>query len=344
MNKTDEVSLKSVYKKKRSTVVRRRKQHASCVFIPTKVHERTVHKLLNCEIGAESFSRQTIQEVLDAEQGHDVGRWLDRFATVQDQMTKKLEEYLSESKSNEGWRNGLSDEDVYYMLLDQKPLESARNYLIQMPKMLDKIYDISSLQLIPKRYRRDHLWLTLQWEIDGVQNPFLSRPCCNASTCLGKYIPELCDVTKNKKHSPLPELALLTTLDSYRIARCKGQTTAEFKECLLDKVQQEEPVTGGFFWSEPKCALCRMQDIFMETMNPLYKRTRLPENIYTKCYALEFVDMLPHFYIYSNDVQFSLCISETNVLVAPFQIPLIGTITKVLRRKGNEILVDDLYE
>jgi hypothetical protein len=340
----DDPALKSVFKKKRTNVQRRRKLHQP-VKTTKRDQERNVHKSQQCEIVAQHFTSDVINEILNKEEGSDCGKWLERVASAEQNLLSKMEDLLLDSNEDKDWCKNLSNKDLYHICREKKQLDVARNTILKLPKLLDKLYDISTLELMSKRYRRDHLWLTLQWEIDGVENPFLARPCSNASTCLGKYIPCIMpDTNDDTKPFVLPEITPLKTLDSYRIARYKGQSTEEFTNCLQQKIQCDEPMTGAYVWSEPRCALCHMQDIFTKTMNPLYKMSNITKDNFVRNFSFEFPGMLPHYSVDSQDVNFAWCLTETNVLISQFSIPLVGLIVANLQRNQKEIIVSRLYD
>lgn len=334
----EQAPLRSIYKRMRNAPKRSKKKVAQKNEIGLK--ERHVHKKKSCDILANPFSSDKIKELIQRERECD---WMRQIAHVQEKMKNTLRTYLSdENMKNDEWRKNLTDIDVYYIHLGHSPLETVKSSVLQLPQILDKLYDISSIDMMPANYRRDHLWLTLQWEIDQVDNPFLARPC-ESTSCLGLYIQSCGQEEETDSVRPLPELTPLPTLDLYREKRRKGMTTEDFKMILKKRKEEGEDVSGCCVWSQPKCALCRMQDIFTFAMSPLQKKGVISKQEYSTKYGIQFTGMLPQFTVNNKDAKFSLCISETNIAAPCLDIPLIGMILNALRRKGKEVVVEGLY-
>ena len=62
----DDIALKSVFKKKRTTVQRRRKLHQQ-VKTTKRDQERNIHKSQKCEIVAQNFTPEVINDILKKE-------------------------------------------------------------------------------------------------------------------------------------------------------------------------------------------------------------------------------------------------------------------------------------
>ena len=114
-----------------------------------------------------------------------------------------LDQQLSTEKNS--WVNTLNSSDMYWLLTASSPVENLKDQILSLPHFLSNIFQKSSLEVLPTVYKRDHVWLTMQWYIDDVENPFLSRPC-ESVPCLGSHIPSLSDMTPKKC---IPDFALI---------------------------------------------------------------------------------------------------------------------------------------
>lgn len=336
MNK-EEHPLKSTYKRIRKSPKRRERgvSETNCAC-PTK--QRHTHRKKICELVSETFSADRIKFLLQNESDVD---WLGQVARVAEKMKKRLQESLVETK-NEVWTKNLNDIDIYHLNLTHNPLHVTRETILKLPKLLDKMYTLSSLEVMPYNYRRDHLWLTLQWEIDEIENPFNARPC-QSTECLGRFIQCDGDESLVVEKGRLPELLPLELLDDYRDKRRLGMTTRDFQKQLLERIDKQIHFNANDSWAQPKCGLCKMQDLFTMAMDPLRKKHVVSLTEYHTNFCLQFTGMLQQFVINSRVANFSLCISETGIEAPSIEIPLIGLIVNALRRKGKEIIIDNLY-
>lgn len=331
--------MKSIYKRMRATSKRTTK---NATKKSSATINRNVHKKKYCEITAQTFDCDKIKHLIESEKNAD---WIGEIAKVREQMAKILQQCLSnETGGNEEWRKSLSDIDIYYLHINDNPLETTKSTIFKLPLLLDKLHDLSSLDVMPSNYRRDHLWLTLQWEIDEVENPFHAR-ACGSTACLGLFIrSEHGEGDQPAKTFLLPEMTPLHILDDYREARSKGIPTIKFKAMLQERIDKGETILGSNVWAEPKCALCRMQDIFTAVMSPLYKKHVTSHAEYIATYGIQFTGMLPHLTANTKDADFFWCISETNVAAPSMDIPLVGLVVSALHINGKEVVVDNLYE
>jgi len=336
----EEHPLKSTYKRIRKPPKRKeRRAHQSTLVVPVK--ERHIDKKKACEIVSESFSAERINFLLDNEKDAD---WLGRVARVGEKMKRRLHKSLSDAK-HEMWRKNLSDIDIYHLNLAENPLNYVRETILKLPTLLDKMYTLSSLDVMPYNYRRDHLWLTLQWEIDEVENPFNAR-ACQSTECLGSFIQFIDkdqDDRSMNEDGRLPELIPLTVLDEYREQRRQGMTTKDFKKKQMEKNEKQGNFSGADVWAPPKCAICKMQDLFETAMDPTKKKKTISLADYHVNFCFQFTGMLPQYVINSRAINFSLSISETGIAAPNLDIPVVGLVVNALRRSGKEIVVKNLY-
>ena len=339
----EEHPLKSSYKRIRKSP-KRKERCTPQANVVVAIRERQTHKKKVCEILSAACSAERIKFLMENENDAE---WLSNIARVTEKMKKRLQESLSDKK-NEAWSTNLKDIDIYHLNLMHDPLHSTRETILKLPKLLDKLYNLSSLDVMPYNYRRDHLWLTMQWEIDGVENPFNARPC-QSTECLGSFIQF--DGIENEQDENwlvlkcrLPEMISLDVLDEYRDQRRLGMTTVDFQKKLNEKMDKQTNFNSTEVWSQPKCALCRIQDLFTMAMDPHKKKHVISLTEYHTKFCFQFTGMLPEFVINSRDAKFLLYISETGVEAPNIDIPLVGLVVNSLRRRGKEIIVDNLYE
>ena len=340
----EEHPLKSTYKRIRKSPKRKERcgPQTNVVVVPTR--ERHTHKKKVCEILSAACSTESIKFLVENENDAD---WLGKIARVTEKMKKRLQESLADEKY-EAWTKNLKDIDIYHLNLMHNPLHSTRETILKLPKLLDKLYNLSSLDVMPYNYRRDHLWLTMQWEIDGVENPFNARPC-QSTECLGSFIPfdreeGEQDESWLVQNGRLPELIPLDVLDEYRDQMRLGMTTVDFQKKLNEKMDKKTYFNATEVWLQPKCALCKIQDLFTMAMDPQKKKHVISLNEYHTNFCFQFTGMLQQFVINSRDAKFLLYISETGVEAPSIDIPLVGLVVNSLRRRGKEIIVDNLYE
>jgi len=340
MMNNEEPPLKSIYKRMRATSKRTTKIATKKI---TSAIDRNVHKRKYSEIAAQKVESDKIKRLIKNEKNAD---WIGEIVKVREQMANRLQQCLSsETCGNEEWRKRLTDIDIYYLNLNANAAETTKSTIFKLPLLLDKLHDLSSLDVLPSNYRRDHLWLTLQTEIDEVDNPFHAR-ACGSTACLGLFI---ASEKREGEEQPaktcvLPEMTPLHILDEYRELRSKGIPTIKFKEMLQERVDKGEAILGSNVWEEPKCALCRMQDIFCSVMSPLYKKHVISHAEYISTYGLQFSGMRHHLTANTKDAGFFWCLAETGVSLPSMDIPLIGLVVSAIHRNGKEVVINDLYE
>ena len=265
-----------------------------------------------------------------------------------DEIMTTVQKWASEQQSStekNSWMSTLNSSDIYWLVTASNPVENLKDHILSLPHFLSNIFEKSSLEVLPTLYKRDHVWLTMQWYIDDVDNPFLSRPC-ESVPCLGSYIPSLTD-TVARKH--IPELVPLTTLEQYRYFIATGGSTKEWKQLLTERRQDPSLALtlyplGKDVWSQPKCLLCRLQDIFSLAIDPTSIRKSMRLSQYQQCYSIQLEGLLPYLYLDKDELNVSWILEETNVLLPHLRIPLIGMLVRLLEYKppGN-VNVDKWY-
>lgn len=260
---------------------------------------------------------------------------------MKDQILSEVQEWITRQQGSDRMNSclqKLESADLYWLMTSSEPTQQLRDRTISLPHFLSKIFDCPSLEVLPSVYNRDQTWLTLQWTVDGVENPFLSRDC-QSVPCLGAV------------HSsrPLPELVPLTTLEQYQYHLATGVSTSEWLNLLRDRRQDPSLALtlyplGRDTWSQPKCLLCRLHDLFVFAIDPTSSRksTRLAD--YQRSYSLQLDGLLPHLYLDHSEMNMEWVLEETNVLLPHLTIPLVGMLVKLMERTelGN-ICIDKWY-
>lgn len=278
-------------------------------------------------LGMRSFAASTFKtDVFDTTKRNEV------LATVQDWVADQQEK-------DTPWLKKLDTEDIFWLMTSSDPVQDMRDNLISLPHYLSKVFDRSCLEVLPAVYNKDQTWLTLQWVVDGVENPFLSRPCqslpCVASLRMGK---------------PLPELVPLTTLEQYQFHLATGVSTEEWKN-LLEERRQEPSIALTLYplardvWSQPKCLLCRMQDMFAFAIDPVSSRKSLRLADYQRCFSIQLGDLLPFLYLNHKDLTLEWVLEETGVLLPHLEIPLVSVLVRLMEvKESNVIDISSWYE
>ena len=217
------------------------------------------------------------------------------------------------------------------------------NEILSLSDRIGSMSKLSSWELMPICYEKDHVRLCLQWFLDGVHNPFLSRPCASVP-CLGRYIRG----REKESHSSLPEMVPLRTLNSYREHSAMGYSLESWKALLHEKRQSgflSDYHLGQDFWAAPCCMLCRMQKITSYALNPKTKRKCLGAMNYQKHHMFEFPGLLPQFVLKCpEEVSPEIEIEESKVLVPPKSFPLIANIINNLSFIGQNVDLSALYD
>lgn len=237
-----------------------------------------------------------------------------------------------------------ADKQILFDILD--PVSKARESILTLPTTISKIYEISNLEIMPTIYEKDHVWLSLQWMIDDVENPFNSRPC-SSNPCLGNYIQKEGGGNLNQ---PLPEIVPLNTLDTFRDYRSRGFTTQQFKEELLQKRQEILELTyaytlGRDICGEPRCILCIMKDMYCMLTKSSSSKTEINLKHCKRNLSLNFVGLSEDFSIEGSLLSSDFVLSESNVSLPIGKIPLIGAIMYAIYQRNNkEIVIEGIYK
>lgn len=238
------------------------------------------------------------------------------------------------------WMKKLDRQDVLHLIHAMDPIPMAVEHILTLPTTLSKLYNVSNFELLPSIYHKDHVWLTLQWTIDGVDNPFMSRPCSN-TPCLGSYL-------KGEGESePLPELVPLSVLDKMMEWTSQGMTLSDFCVKLREKRDNPRDTMINFTLGRdtpfpPRCLLCCVQEVFNMAMDPSNRLQRsITLDTYKRCCMVQFDDMRQDIMV-NFDIKWVL--HETGVILPRPMIPFPGVMVSLMKRKENrEICIDELF-
>lgn len=246
----------------------------------------------------------------------------------------------SDQPSSNSWMNKMDRQDVLQLIRSLDPIPMATEKLITLPMTLSKLYDVSNFELLPSIYHKDHVWLTLQWSIDGVANPFMSRPCAS-TPCLGSHLME---------GGALPELVPLTVLEKMMEWRSGGMTLEQFCIKLKDKRANPTDLTINYSLGRdtpfpPRCLLCYVQEAFSMAMVPeRHLRRSITLDTYKRCCMVQFDDMRKDIMVDFDHYGMTWVLKETGVAVPKPMIPFPGLLVTLIKRKKNgEICIDDLF-
>ncbi len=319
---------------RRGTKRRKENEKPSSRIIP-----RTRQNVVN--VGVDAVAIDHIRNVVaDSVARYDIGR----IVQLKDEVDSHMRELLCSAQKS--WLSKMDAQDVTQLMTALDPMSMAVSKVMSLPKMLSTLFDMSSLDLQPSIYTRDHLWLTLQWSIDGVENPFASRPCASMP-CLGMYIASTDEAPK----TPLPELVPLSVLDKLREFRCQGMTTEQFRELLQERRKDSHHVAGDYSLGrdvsmQPKCALCYIKAMFSlvtDPTNSCHKSISLES--YTKGCLFELEGIRRDILIDFEATGFRWKLRESGCDLPRICLPLPSAVMDLLQRKGNgEIYIDDLYD
>ena len=235
------------------------------------------------------------------------------------------------------------DKRMLFDILD--PIPKARDQILSLPTTISKIYEISNLDIMPRMYERDHVWLCMQWMIDDTENPFLSRPCAS-NPCLGNYIQK---VGGGNVNEPLPEIVPLNTLDTYRDYRSRGLSTKSFKDELIEKRQHTFELTHSYtlgrdICGEPRCVLCIMKDMYCMLTNTCSNKTEVTLKECQINLSNNFVGISKNYSVHGSLLSNDFVLRESNVSLPIGNIPLVGAIIEAIyQNKNKEIVMDEIY-
>ena len=304
------------------------------------------HRHAQSNLGVEGISTNSLDEFI-TEQVDTLS-----LSTVA-QMKQEIMEHISNvihpmlQDNSHSWFPSFDREDINHLLVATDPISLTRSKIMSLPDTLTKLYTVSNKDIHPTIYHRDHVWLSLQWSIDGIHNPFESRPCMS-TPCMGKFIAKedgsRCDMDS------LPEMVPLTILDLFMEFRSQTSSTMEFNQ-LMRKMRNgsKEIATswslGRDVWGQPKCMLCYLKDMFCtmaDTRNICRKEISLSE--YRQCMLFQFEGIRPEFLINPEEQGFQYKLHESGVLLPGIRIPLPSTVASLLYQKENgEICIDRLF-
>lgn len=285
-------------------------------------------------------------------------RDFERIVELKEEVDSCVKEMLypileSDRLSPISWMNKLDRQDVLHLIRSMDPIHVATEHVLTLPTTLSRLYEVSNFELLPSIYHKDHVWLTLQWTIDGVVNPFMSRPCSN-TPCLGSYVKgEGEDDVDGRKAEgePLPELVPLAVLDKMIEWRSQGMTLPEFCEKLREKRGKPRDMSTNLALGRdtpfpPRCLLCYVQEVFSMAMN-LNNRLRksISLDTYKKSCLVQFDDMRKDVMVDFNDYGITWVLKETGVILPKPMIPLPGLlVTMIKRTKNGEVCIDELFD
>ena len=267
---------------------------------------------------------------------------MEKIAEIKQGILERAKSIIIEDKK---FNDRMTDIDKRMLLESLDPVSKVREQILSLPTTISKIYEISNLDVMPRLYERDHIWLSMQWVIDEVENPFMSRPCAS-NPCLGKYIR-----TKNGGNvdKPLPEIVPLNTLDTYRDYRSRDLSTKSFKDELTDRRQDTLELTcsytlGRDICGEPRCVLCVMRDMYCTLTKPSTNETEITLKECQMNLSHNFVGISRDFVIDGSLLKTDFLLKESHVSLPIGDIPLIGSIVNAIyQNENNEIVIDDIY-
>ena len=245
----------------------------------------------------------------------------------------------------DAWLSKLDSDDMNYLMSIMDPVTASLETIMTLPNTLNKMYDVSSLEIQPTIYHRDHMWLSLQWTIDEVKNPFLSRPCMS-KPCLGEYVSN----SASQESCPLPEMVPVALLDKMREYMAQGHSMESFHQLLKDRRLSARHVASDFclgrdVWAEPKCILCYMQENFsLATCQGFGEKQEISLETYKKTKLVQFDGMRQDIMVNFDQLGVTWKLKETGVLLPKIALPLPSCVVSLLKRMPNgEINIDALY-
>lgn len=311
--------------------------------VPKKRHSSMI-------VGLEGISVDNLRDFVSTSiQEMDMGR----IAELKEEVNTYVKQMLcpmmenKSSTSMEAWFNKLDRDDINHLLSITDPVAATVEHIMTLPNTLDKICNVSSLDIHPTVYHKDHFWLSLQWMIDDVQNPFLSRPCMS-KPCLGEYVQ---DENGCNNGTPLPEMVPVTLLDKMREYRSQGHSMLSFHHLLKEKRLSSRHIASDFtlgvdLWPQPKCILCYIGDAFSKaTCQGFGEDNIIGLNTYQRNYLIQFPGMRADMMVNFDHLSISWKLEETGVSLPKIVLPLPASVVSLLTKKENsEINVDALYQ
>ena len=228
-------------------------------------------------------------------------------------------------------------------------IPSEPNEILSLPDRISSMSMLDTFEVRPVTYEKPHVWLCLQWLIDGAKNPFLSRQCAS-NPCIGKYICHA-GTGEKKEGFKLPEMVPLRTMNAYREHIAMGYSAHTWKDFLVQKRKShykcilQYPI-GSDLWAAPSCILCRMQRMASFALNPLNVRKSVPLGEYQQFFMYQFQGMLPQYLFQSHELKVEIEVEESHVLLPPMSVPFICNIIQALKviNDWTGIDLDALYE
>lgn len=303
-------------------------------------------------LGIQSLDVIPVEKIVDSclEQG-DLSRVAELKQEIHTFMKEEIYQALdsdSRKTSSHGWAEGLDRIDMSRILNTIDPIHITTEKVLSLPDTLSKIYNTSNFEVIPSVYHRDHVWLTLQWMIDGVPNPFMSRPCAG-QPCLGQFI--LGSAHTEGHGRAMPEIVPLNVLDKMIEWTTGGMTLKEFAGKLREMRMCSRNICTHFSLGRdlpypPRCLLCYVQDVFCLALGPGNRQGRsISLDTYKRCCMLQFSGLRSDILINFCDYGIRWILRETGVTLPSPTIPLPGTLVKLLEcRENGEISVTKLYD
>ena len=313
-----------------------------------QIKDRTFSKYRygQSNLGVEGISTDTLDEFIS--QVVD-----DKCLLTVAEMKQEIMEHVSEvihpmlHGNAPIWFNQFDTEDINHLLIATDPISLTRTKILSLPDTLTKMYSVSNKEIHPTIYHKDHVWLSLQWDIDGVHNPFDSRPCMS-TPCLGKFIVRHDGAQGNIES--LPEMVPITVLELFMEFRAQHSSSSAFCQ-LLHKMRTgtKEVATswglGKDVWGQPKCILCYLKEMFStmaDTKNIVRKEISLCD--YQRCMLVQFKGMKPELLVKPEEHGFQYKLYESGVLLPSVCAPLPSSVVSLLYQKENgEICIDRLY-
>ena len=304
------------------------------------------HRHANSNLGVEGISTDTLNEFIS----HLVqSQSLSTVGEMKQEIMDHVTEVIHPMVDGQGpsWFKRLSTEDINHLLVATDPISLTRSKIMSLPDTLSKMYEVSNKEKHPTIYHKDHVWLSLQWNIDGVHNPFECRPC-TSTPCVGKFIVREDGVSSDL--CSLPEMVPLPVMELFMEYRSQHFSTMAFNQ-LLHKMRTDtkEVATcwglGRDVWGQPKCLLCYLKDLFSniaDTRNVVRKEISMCD--YRSSMLVQFEGIRQELVIRPESHGFLYKLRETGVLLPSVCAPLPSSVISLLYQKGNgEICVDRLY-
>lgn len=340
--------LKPIMKRKRQHHDRTKKQkpkHTTTeakkekeALISTKrKRQKTASVNINC-FNIEELNTIVFSAVEDC----DLGRVAELKHEVDAYIKETLYPMLEQGHSSSiPWLNKLDRQDILHLIHAMNPIAMTVGRILTLPITLSKLYDISNFEVLPSIYHKDHVWLTLQWTINDVHNPFESRPCSNIP-CLGSYL--------NDCSEPLPELVPLSVLDKMIEWTSQGMKLSDFCDKLKEKRCNPNETMINFSLGRdtpfpPRCLLCYVQEVFNMAIEPSHRfRRSITLDIYKRCCMVQFNGMKQDIMVDFDHYGIKWVLQDTGVEVPKPLIPFPVLMVSLIKKKENgEICIDGLF-